>query len=388
MRYNKLTINRGGSKVTLWQRFIDNVRLRRFVVLALLIFVLWLVRSEMNMILLTFIFTFMVLKIVHFVRRHVKIPAQLIVILTYVLVLGGLYWAVTTYLPQIVTSSVHGIENLYRFYQNPDNDTSQIAQWITNYISTSDLIGQVQNSAKVVLNYLSTIGSFGVTLFMSMILSFFFTIEDKQLAAFSKRFLTSTYSWFFQDIKFFADKFVNTFGVVLEAQLFIALCNTAITTVVLAIMQMPQLPTLAIMIFVLSLVPVAGVIVSIIPLAMLGYSVGGYRYIIYILVMIVVVHTLEAYVLNPKFMASRTELPIFYTFVVLLAGEQLFGVWGLIVGVPIFTFFLDILGVRPVHGLHPGVDVDKLRQYGREHIPHRNPDGSEPHGHSKDHSEK
>ncbi|GEO74963.1 permease [Levilactobacillus namurensis DSM 19117] len=374
--------------MTLWQRFIDNVRLRRFVVLALLIFVLWLVRSEMNMILLTFIFTFMVLKIVHFVRRHVKIPAQLIVILTYVLVLGGLYWAVTTYLPQIVTSSVHGIENLYRFYQNPDNDTSQIAQWITNYISTSDLIGQVQNSAKVVLNYLSTIGSFGVTLFMSMILSFFFTIEDKQMAAFSKRFLTSTYSWFFQDIKFFADKFVNTFGVVLEAQLFIALCNTAITTVVLAIMQMPQLPTLAIMIFVLSLVPVAGVIVSIIPLAMLGYSVGGYRYIIYILVMIVVVHTLEAYVLNPKFMASRTELPIFYTFVVLLAGEQLFGVWGLIVGVPIFTFFLDILGVRPVHGLHPGVDVDKLRQYGREHIPHRNPDGSEPHGHSKDHSEK
>ncbi|WP_024747254.1 AI-2E family transporter [Levilactobacillus namurensis] len=374
--------------MTLWQRFIDNVRLRRFVVLALLIFVLWLVRSEMNMILLTFIFTFMVLKIVHFVRRHVKIPAQLIVILTYVLVLGGLYWAVTTYLPQIVTSSVHGIENLYRFYQNPDNDTSQIAQWITNYISTSDLIGQVQNSAKVVLNYLSTIGSFGVTLFMSMILSFFFTIEDKQMAAFSKRFLTSTYSWFFQDIKFFADKFVNTFGVVLEAQLFIALCNTAITTVVLAIMQMPQLPTLAIMIFVLSLVPVAGVIVSIIPLAMLGYSVGGYRYIIYILVMIVVVHTLEAYVLNPKFMASRTELPIFYTFVVLLAGEQLFGVWGLIVGVPIFTFFLDILGVRPVHGLHPGVDVDKLRQYGREHIPHRNPDGSEPHSHSKDHSEK
>lgn len=157
---------------------------------------------------------------------------------------------------------------------------------------------------------------------------------------------------------------------VLEAQFFIALCNTLITTVILAIMQMPQLPTLAIMIFVLSLIPVAGVIVSVFPLAILGYSVGGYRYIIYILVMIVVVHALEAYVLNPKFMSSRTELPIFYTFVVLLAGEQLFGVWGLIVGVPIFTFFLDILGVRPVHGLHPGVDVEKLRQYRQTHGRH------------------
>lgn len=356
--------------MNLWERFVANIRLRRFVVLAAIILILWLVRSEMNTILLTFIFTFLVLQLVKFVHRHVHLPPQLIVIVTYVVILGGLYWAITTYLPQLVTSSMRGIEQLYKFYQNPDNDTNEVARWVINYLSTSDIVNQLQNGAKLVLNYVSTIGSFGFTVFMSMILSFFFTIEDKQMAAFSQRFLTSTYGWIFQDIKFFAEKFINTFGVVLEAQFFIALCNTLITTVILAIMQMPQLPTLAIMIFVLSLIPVAGVIVSVFPLAILGYSVGGYRYIIYILVMIVVVHALEAYVLNPKFMSSRTELPIFYTFVVLLAGEQLFGVWGLIVGVPIFTFFLDILGVRPVHGLHPGVDVEKLRQYRQTHGRH------------------
>ena len=357
--------------MSLWQRFVENVQLRRFTVLALIIFVLWLIRAEMNMILLTFIFTFLVLQLVKAVRRVVKLPPALIVTVTYVVVIGLLYWAVTTYLPQILTSSIHGIENLYKFYQDPKNNSNEIISYVTNYIKTSDIVNQLQNGAKLVLTYVSTIGSFGVTLFMSMILSFFFTIESKQMAAFSKRFLTSTYGWFFEDINFFATKFVNTFGVVLEAQFFIALCNTVITTIVLAIMQMPQLPTLAIMIFILSLIPVAGVIVSIIPLAILGYSVGGFRYIVYILVMIVVVHALEAYVLNPKFMSSRTELPIFYTFVVLLAGEQLFGVWGLIVGVPIFTFFLDILGVRPVHGLHPTphVDVKKIRKYRRNHHP-------------------
>jgi hypothetical protein len=94
--------------LNLWERFTTNIRLRRFVVLAFIILILWLVRSEMNTILLTFIFTFLVLQLVKFVRRHVKIPTQLIVVLTYVIILGGLYWAVTTYLPQIVTSSVHG----------------------------------------------------------------------------------------------------------------------------------------------------------------------------------------------------------------------------------------------------------------------------------------
>ncbi|WP_125683632.1 AI-2E family transporter [Levilactobacillus yonginensis] len=355
--------------MSLWQRFVENVQLRRFTVLALLIFVLWLIRSEMNMILLTFIFTFLVLQLVKAIRKVVKLPPALIVTVTYVLVIGGLYWAVTTYLPQIMTSSIHGVENLYKFYQKPGNDQNEIIRYVTNYINNTNFMSQLQSGAKIVLTYISTIGSFGVTLFMSMILSFFFTIESKQMTAFSKRFLTSTYGWFFEDINFFATKFVNTFGVVLEAQFFIALCNTVITTVVLAIMGMPQLPTLAIMIFILSLIPVAGVIVSIVPLAILGYSVGGFRYVVYILVMMVVVHALEAYVLNPKFMSSRTELPIFYTFVVLLAGEQLFGVWGLIVGVPIFTFFLDILGVRPVHGLHqaPHVDVKKLKEYRRNH---------------------
>ncbi|MCQ2569630.1 MAG: AI-2E family transporter, partial [Limosilactobacillus sp.] len=90
------------------------------------------------------------------------------------------------------------------------------------------------------------------------------------------------------------------------------------------------------------------VCISLVPLCMVGYNTGGMRYIIYLLIMIAVIHAIEAYVLNPKFMASRTELPIFYTFVVLLVGEHFFGVWGLLVGVPIFTFFLDILGIKPV----------------------------------------
>lgn len=367
MRYNKKQMKWGEWRLSIWQRFIDNVRLRRFVILVLLIFVLWLIRSEMNMILLTFIFTFLVLQLVKAVRRFVKVPPALIVTVTYVAVLGGLYWAITAYLPTIVTSSVRGIEGLINFYENPANENNEVIRWISDYISNSNIVSQVQSSAKLVLTYLSTIGSFGFTVFMSMILSFFFTIESKQMTAFSKRFLTSTYGWFFQDINFFATKFVNTFGVVLEAQFFIALCNTVITTIILAIMQMPQLATLAIMIFILSLIPVAGVIVSVIPLTILGYTVGGFRYVIYILVMIVVVHALEAYVLNPKFMSSRTELPIFYTFVVLLAGEALFGVWGLIVGVPIFTFFLDILGVRPVHGLHQAPQLEKLREIRRNY---------------------
>jgi predicted PurR-regulated permease PerM len=47
-------------------------------------------------------------------------------------------------------------------------------------------------------------------------------------------------------------------------------------------------------------------------------------------------------------MSSQTDLPIFYTFIILLVSEHFWGTWGLIVGVPIFTFLLDILGVKSI----------------------------------------
>ena len=116
----------------------------------------------------------------------------------------------------------------------------------------------------------------------------------------------------------------------------------------LAFMRMPQIIALGLMVFVLSLIPVAGVIISLIPLSIIAYSVGGLRYVIYIFIIIMVIHAIEAYVLNSKFMASKTELPIFYTFLVLLVAERFWGTWGLIVGVPIFTFLLDVLDVKSV----------------------------------------
>ncbi|HHQ0046412.1 TPA: AI-2E family transporter, partial [Listeria monocytogenes] len=32
-------------------------------------------------------------------------------------------------------------------------------------------------------------------------------------------------------------------------------------------------------------------------------------------------------------------------FIILIFGEHFFGIWGLIVGIPVVMFFLDVLGV-------------------------------------------
>lgn len=334
--------------VNAWHRFIDNVPLRRFVVLAFLIGLLYLMRAMLSTILLTFIFTYIVVKWIRLLQHWIpKLPTLLIVLVTYAVLIAAVYFAVTKYLPLLINEIIKMVNSVLKFYQSQDG--SWLLKQINHYISQSTITTQLKHGINLAFSTLTSVTQMAITFLMSFILSFFYTIELKQMYSFSRLFLTSDlFSWLFEDIYFFGKKFVNTFGVVLEAQFFIALCNTALTTICLLFMHMPQILALALMVFIFSLVPVAGVIISLIPLSMVGYSVGGIRDVIYIIIMVIAIHALESYVLNPKFMSSRTELPIFYTFVVLLVSEKLFGTWGLIVGVPIFTFLLDIMGVKSI----------------------------------------
>ncbi|WP_461215067.1 AI-2E family transporter [Lacticaseibacillus sp. GG6-2] len=318
------------------------------VVLASVILVLWFSRSIMSTILLTFIFSFLVTRAINAVRRHAHVRAVAVVAPLYLLVVAGVSYAAIHYVPEIIKQSVNLFNSVLEFYNSGHFDHNETIQWLLQSINQMNLKTTLQKWLTTILQYAGSIGAMGVTFVLSLLLSFFFTVEIDTLKKFGKQFLRSPLGWYFADLKFFADKFIDTFGVVIEAQIVIAAVNTVITTITLVFMKMPNIPTLAIMVFILSLVPVAGAFISSVPLAAIAYTVDGTQGVITIIIMILVIHALEAYVLNPKFMSSRTKLPVFFTFVVLLVGEELFGTWGLIVGIPIFTFLLDIIGVKKI----------------------------------------
>ncbi|MBM7636811.1 putative PurR-regulated permease PerM [Streptococcus saliviloxodontae] len=331
---------------TLWSRFLANIRLRRAVVLLILLAVLYYASSMLSLMLLTFIFTFLVLRLVHFIQKYLPIPTSFIVIVTYLLLIFGIYVAVTKYVPQLAYQSESIVDSVLRFYKNPSKDASIILDYVSKYISQNDIQQQLSHGAQWLIKSLSTLSSMGMTLTMSLLLSFFFTFEKEQLFRFFNRFLEGPNAWLFQDTYYFGKIFTRNFGLVIETQLLIAIINTSLTTLCLYFMGISQLLSLALLIFILSLIPVAGVIISAIPLSFIAYYAGGIRDVIYVLIMLVVVHALESYLLNPKLMSSRTELPIFLTFVTLYVSEHFFGVWGLLVGVPTLLFIIEVLGVN------------------------------------------
>lgn len=330
-----------------WKNLKQNTLLRRFLVLVVLVLVLYEARAMLDTVLLTFIFTYLVIHLINNVKKiFPKVSTKLVVAVTYILLFVSLYFVITIYVPILVKQIVDMAHSIMNFYKT--DQLSGVTKEVERYVSRRDIISSARHGMDFMVHALTSVGTLTISIVMSLILSFFYTFELKQMQTFSHKFvIQGDFKWFFQDIKYLGQKFTGTFGVVLEAQFFIALCNTVLTMIGLIVLKMPQIIALGLMVFVLSLIPVAGVIISLIPLSLVAYSSGGIQKVIYVVILILIVHLIEAYILNPKFMASKTALPIFYTFLILLVAERFWGTWGLILGVPIFTFILELIGVDP-----------------------------------------
>lgn len=326
---------------------------RRILILTFIGVILYFMKDMLNMLLLTFILTYLMYSLQNFLimklKNFVYIKQRIMIIALYLILTCIVVLALFKYIPVIIDQVQSAINEVVKFYKSPHE--SPVEKYIISLVEEADIVGYFNKGADFLFKSATQISKWGFNILMSIILSLFFLLEKNRIIRFTSKFKTSKISPVYNEIAYFGKKFMNSFGKVIEAQILIALINGTLSVIALWIMGFPQLLALGIMIFLLGLIPVAGVLVSLVPLSLVAYNIGntpheGIMNIIYVLVMIAVLHGLESYFLNPKLMSSKTELPVFYTFLVLIFSEHFFGVWGLIIGLPIFIFILDLLDVN------------------------------------------
>ncbi|WP_413307343.1 AI-2E family transporter [Bacillus sp. 1P10SD] len=316
---------------------------KRISIFVLIALVLYAMQSMINLILLTFIFTFLMDRLVQFIEKKIPLNRKLIVVTSYACIVGLLSYGLVMYLPMIAGEITALIKQLTAFYTSKHDNI--FLNYVVKRIEEIQISSYLEQGFQFVLKYFTDISKITLQVLLALLMSLFFLLEKPRLIEFTKKFKTSKIAPFYAEIEFFAKKFVRTFGKVIEAQLIIAVVNCILTTISLWILDFPQLGGLSIMIFILGLIPVAGVIISLIPLVVIAYSIGGMIKVLYVGIAIMIIHGVEAYILNPNLMSSKTNLPVFYTFIVLIFSEHFFGIWGLIIGIPVFVFLLDVLEV-------------------------------------------
>jgi predicted PurR-regulated permease PerM len=269
------------------------------------------------------------------------LPRTLVTIVLYIIIIGLIVFFACRYIPEIIRE-IQIIYEEIRKINVPDN--------LKEYVDILRKQIDISKSYDTLMNTLIVTGKSLVqgsaNLFISLILSMLFILDIERIKKFISKFKTSKVSRFYNRLEYFGLNFLNSFGKVIQAQFLIALVNSILSTIALWIMGFPQIIGLGFMIFVLSFIPVAGVIISLIPLCLIAFNVGGIIKVISVIIMIALLHGLESYILNPKLMSDKTSLPVFFIFIILIFGEQFMGTWGLLLGIPLVIFILDILDVK------------------------------------------
>jgi predicted PurR-regulated permease PerM len=184
------------------------------------------------------------------------------------------------------------------------------------------------------------------TTLLALLFSYLILIDLNRIKAGIRRLRTSRVGDFYEEAAPPIGRFGILLGRAIEAQAAIAVVNTLLTLIGLLLLDIPLVAMLSVIVFVCSFVPVLGVFISTTPIVLVALNAGGPLLSIAAIALVIVIHAIEAYLLNPLIYGRHLKLNPVFTLIILYVGYHVFGLWGMLLGVPVARYFVhDVLGV-------------------------------------------
>ncbi len=190
-----------------------------------------------------------------------------------------------------------------------------------------------------------------------LLLSFFITVDFPGLRTGLLGLKDSRLRFLFDDLFPGLAQLGNLIGKAFLAQGLVSLIDATLICVALALLRVENPLLLSVVVFVFSFVPVVGVILSAVPIAIMAIvqTNGSLALALWALGAVLLVHLIEATVLSPRIVGKMLHLHPVLGIVVLGIAQEFFGIWGLLLAYPVTVFLiLRVLGPKEV-GNEPSV---------------------------------
>jgi predicted PurR-regulated permease PerM len=184
------------------------------------------------------------------------------------------------------------------------------------------------------------------TILLALLFSFLISLDLLRLGEEVRNLRNSRLRDFYEETALPVVRFGYTVGRSIQAQAMIAVVNTVLTFIGLSLLGVPSLTVLSLIVFLCSFIPVLGVFISTIPILLVAINSEGLNLAGLAVLMVIAVHAIEAYVLNPMIYGKHLKINSVLVLIILFIGHHAFGVWGMLLGVPVAHYFLhDVFGV-------------------------------------------
>ena len=234
--------------------------------------------------------------------------------------------------------------------------------WITNPAAVSlrshlrqDAARIVETAAGRIETAMAHVISTPAQLVTSLLLTIFITLDMFGLKQGARSLRASRLAPLYNEVVPGLVVFGRLVGRSFSAQGLIALCNTLLTFVLLWSLGIQNELLLCGIVFFASFIPVLGVFIAGIPIVLQAILQPGGSITLALIAMvgILLIHLLEAAVLSPRIIGKSLHLHPVLILVIIVIGEHLFGLWGLLLGVPVAVYILRVAMLNePIPGIY------------------------------------
>lgn len=205
---------------------------------------------------------------------------------------------------------------------------------------------QIQQISDAMPGLIRMMWSASATVLLALLFSFLISLDLSRLGQEVRNLRASRLRDFYKEVAQPVVRFAYVVGRAIQAQAMIAVVNTVLTLVGLMILGVPSLAVLSMIVFLCSFIPVLGVFLSTTPIVLVALNAGGLNLALLSVGMVIVVHAVEAYFLNPLIYGKHLKLNPVLVLIILFIGHHAFGAWGMLLGVPVAHYFIhDVFGV-------------------------------------------
>jgi predicted PurR-regulated permease PerM len=177
---------------------------------------------------------------------------------------------------------------------------------------------------------------FIILLFM---LTAFMSMDAPRIVRFTESLVPASWR---QDLRRLLHAIDSGLAGVVRGQLTIMMVNGVLTLIGLFVLRIPFAFALSALATLLYVVPIFGTILSSVPIVLLALAGGGVAKGVLALGWILVIHALEAYILNPKIMGDAARIHPVLIVLALVIGERTHGIVGALLAVPVASVVVAV----------------------------------------------
>lgn len=217
---------------------------------------------------------------------------------------------------------------------------------MTDFIS-KNVIPNMNGIIAGIATGVADVGKTAVNMIISIIVSIFALANRKTFARHSKMILRAvlnkkTYDKVINEIKI-ADKMFSGFfiGKIIDSLIIGVICFIS-----LAVMRIPYAVLVSAIVAITNIIPFIGPFIGAIPGTLIVFSAEPLK-ALYFIIFIIILQQVDGHIIGPKCIGSATGLSTFWVLFAIIFFGGLWGIVGMLIGVPLLAVLFDI-GTRIV----------------------------------------